>query len=280
MKIQNTLMGKLIYIVILIAIVFIYSCGKNQTISQAIGKDDLVDVKRIIKRDKSINYMDELGMTPLHYAAMFGTEEIAKYLIEQGATVGSYNRITEWTPLDYAMNFEHTDVVKLLIARGVVVDHYYKTGYPLHNAYNKEVAEILIAGGANVNENDSHKGTALHIAAEKGYQDIAELLIDRGANVNAIDLKAETALHKAAYYGHKDIVKLLIDSGTSVNENDFDSETALHEAAKQGYKDIVELLIAKGADLNASDEYGRTPIDVASQYPDIVELLRKHGASE
>jgi len=46
----------------------------------------------------------------------------------------------------------------------------------------------------------------------------------------------------------------------------------------KGRKEIAELLIVKGADVNAKEEDGYTPLDVAKRYPEIPDLLRKHGA--
>ena len=41
--------------------------------------------------------------------------------------------------------------------------------------------------------------------------------------------------------------------------------------------EIAELLIASGADVNAKDDYGTTPLGLAKPYPEIADLLRKHG---
>ena len=43
--------------------------------------------------------------------------------------------------------------------------------------------------------------TALHNAASRGHKDIVELLIEKGANVNAKGSDGKTALHEAAFRG-------------------------------------------------------------------------------
>ena len=60
----------------------------------------------------------------------------------------------------------------------------------------KEVAELLIAKGADVNAkfDKISGGTPLHIAADKGHKEIAELLIAAGADVNAKDKGGESPL--------------------------------------------------------------------------------------
>ena len=50
---------------------------------------------------------------------------------------------------------------------------------------NKDVAELLIAKGADVNAKDDNGWTPLHHAVPDGHKEIAELLITKGGNVNA-----------------------------------------------------------------------------------------------
>jgi ankyrin repeat protein len=51
----------------------------------------------------------------------------------------------------------------------------------------------------------------------------------------------------------------------------------LHFAAKGGHREVAKLLIAKGADVNAKDDDDKTPLEAAEDYPEIADLLRKHG---
>jgi ankyrin repeat protein len=62
----------------------------------------------------------------------------------------------------------------------------------------------LIYGNAPI------KQTPLHYSVQEGYKDIAELLLAHGAEVNAKNYKESTPLHNAASYGHKDMVELLL----------------------------------------------------------------------
>jgi hypothetical protein len=170
----------------------------------------------------------------------------------------------------------------------------------------KDVAELLIAKGADVNAKNKNGSTPLHMAVEKGYKDVAELLIAKGADVNAKDEYGSTPLHMAASSKYKDIVELLIAKGADVNAKDESGSTPLHEAVirfslgSPGVKGemelfsaqwaVVELLIAKGADVNAKNKNGSTPLHSAVWaagtniytygYINVVELLKKHGARE
>jgi len=85
----------------------------------------------------------------------------------------------------------------------------------------------------------------LHWAARKGDRDVAELLILKGANVNAADKTGTTPLHWAARAGHKEVAELLILKGANVNTADQTGATPLHWAV--GHDEVVDLLIKHGA---------------------------------
>ena len=128
--------------------------------------------------------------------------------------------------------------------------------------------------GVDVNVKDRFGFTPLHFAATK---EIAELLINEGADVNAKD-KGWTPLYHAAWRGHKEVAELLIAKGADVNMKDVEGVTPLHLAADRGHTEVVELLITKGADVNAKDDEGETPLDQAgTSWPETADLLRKHG---
>jgi hypothetical protein len=71
------------------------------------------------------------------------------------------------------------------------------------------------------------EGTPLHYAAWEGHKEIAELLIVEGADVNVKDKNSATPLHLAAEYDHKEIAELLIANGADVNAKRSDGSTPL-----------------------------------------------------
>ncbi len=74
--------------------------------------------------------------------------------------------------------------------------------------------------------------------------------------------------------GIKSAVKKLIrDNPEKINTlNDF-GETFLHESILAGNIELVKLLINNGADVNMKNKDGITPLDIASEYEDICDLL-------
>jgi len=140
-----------------------------------------------------------------------------------------------------------------------------------------KAVKIQLDRGASVNPRGigviHHRGSALHVVENK---EIAELLIAKGANVNANNVAGETPLHLTQ---NIEIFKMLISASANVNAKDESEWTPLHHAAYRGQKKIVELLIPKVVDFNSKNERGKTPLDVAiwAKNQETADLLREHG---
>jgi len=195
--------------------------------------------------------------------------------------------------------------VKQYLAKGIDLHELNQDGWnPLHSAAShgrEEIAELLIAAGADVNFKDGkgrtpldladwetedllrkHGGKygSLHKAAAAGHLENVKELLAAGTDVNAKNDRGWTPLRQAAGSGHKEIVELLIANGTNVNAKDEGGMTPLHWAADRGHKEIVELLIANGTDVNAKSKDGWTPLHQAASegHKETVELLIAKGA--
>ena len=85
----------------------------------------------------------------------------------------------------------HKEIVELLLAKGADVNAKSELGEtPLHFAKTKEIAELLIAEGAGVNAKDEGGKTPLDASIKSEDSTIADLLRKHGAKT-AEELKAE-----------------------------------------------------------------------------------------
>ncbi|EAY13460.1 hypothetical protein TVAG_206280 [Trichomonas vaginalis G3] len=177
--------------------------------------------------------------------------------------------------LDASMKFKITSLC-------IFFSHCANVDPVLHIAtrnHDKELVELLLSHGVNLNEKDKDGDTALNIAACNGYKDIAELLLSHGANIHEKDKYGNMALHIATYHKDKEIVELLLSHGANINEKDICGETALHIALDRYDKEIIELLLSYGANINEKNRYGKTPLQIATNHnnKEIVELFLSYG---
>ena len=89
---------------------------------------------------------------------------------------------------------------------------------------------------------DEAEWTVLMYAANNGRKEIAELLIAKGADVNIKDKSGYTPLYAAAIDGHWEIAELLIAKGVDVNAKDSIGMTALDWALADMVDDKVTAL--------------------------------------
>ena len=116
----------------------------------------------LISEGADVNAITLEGSTPLHFAAWNGYTEIAELLIDNGADLNVINNELAGTPfitaLDWAIQQGNTETADLLRKHGGMTVEELKAGMtPLHAAARKglkEVVELLIANGADVNVKD------------------------------------------------------------------------------------------------------------------------------
>jgi len=156
---------------------------------------------------------------------------------------------------------------------------------PLHYAAEggyKEIVELLLAKGADVNQRDKIGKTPTYWAMRYGRKEVTAILRKHGGKTE-IELAPKTSIWNAVAANNIEFVKELLISGEDVNAKSNRGETPLHLAAYNGHKEIVVLLIDASANVNAQDvlgsNKGNTPLNAASEenHPEVADILRKHG---
>ena len=158
---------------------------------------------------------------------------------------------------------------------------------------NKEVAELLIKYGSEVNKVNFFGLTALIRACDLGTLEIVKLLLQYNASLTIADAvcfliemclmqNGWSAIHFAARNGDVNVIQALLDSNKDVLfATTADGSTALHVAAHHDKVEACELLLNLGANPNAQLKSGWTPLIVASYdgLPQVVSVLLDYGAN-
>ncbi|KAF8496174.1 hypothetical protein F5888DRAFT_1835294 [Russula emetica] len=188
---------------------------------------------------------DELGASPLYYAALCGFQDlvqnmIVKYPQHVNASGGWYV-----TPLVAALAGKHF-----------------------------QTAELLRHSGADLNVQCFNGNTPLHSAAYYGDVGMVQVLLNLEAGVNVLTKYSITVNQLA------NVARLLLDHGADINTRDNDGWTPLHTAAYCGHIEVVRMLLELGANAGAEEKQGRTPFTLAKERrhddSEIMKLLSEH----
>jgi ankyrin repeat protein len=159
-------------------------------------------------------------------------------------------------------------------------------GVPIARAFNREVAEILLSAGADVNKEDCGQSpwprcTAVQNAARLGDAELLKLLLEAGGDLhNGPGKGQKSPLCLAARARSACCVRLLLDAGMDPNV-EVDDELPLHAASEGGVLDVMEILLAAGAKVNAEAGcFRRTPLSCAVSNGQLcaTEMLLRAGA--
>ncbi|XP_061872038.1 protein phosphatase 1 regulatory subunit 12A isoform X4 [Colius striatus] len=166
-------------------------------------------VKFLVENGANINQPDNEGWIPLHAAASCGYLDIAEYLISQGAHVGAVNSEGD-TPLDIAEEEAMEELLQNEVNKqGVDIEAARKEE---ERIMLRDARQWLNSGHINDVRHAKSGGTALHVAAAKGYTEVLKLLIQAHYDVNIKDYDGWTPLHAAAHWGKEEACRILVEN--------------------------------------------------------------------
>lgn len=252
-------------------------------------------VEFLVEKGADPNVENSDSSQPIHVAAKHGHPEIVKFYLNIGICVNIRDNIG-YTPLHYvtkravysaAVRSCYQQVVHILLNSQAdlnAVDK--KAGYPplLHAARNsdKDLVELFIQVGANINCCDENQFSVLHHCSVNGWTDIVLSLVEGEFNIdlNESTPKGDTPLLLAASCVHKDLVELFIRLEVKMDVCCSKKWTILHHSCANGWTDLVRSLTERDIDINARTTSGATPLLIAAAYTheDTVKLLIDLGA--
>ncbi len=199
-----------------------------------------------------VDSVDQLGQTPLHRAALEGSVECARALLDAGAKIEGVQAGID-RPLHVAAkraDGQAEAMVRFLIERG---------------------ADPLGRGEKDYN--------ILHYAAEKGQVGIAEYILEHcgagrfgqllhhcsgsGCPDAKQPLHVLCAVRRAETGAMRRLAQLFIAQGADVNAATNHNYLPVHWAAKHGLAGIFVQLVEAGSDIDRGNRSGITPFDYA-----------------
>ncbi|TPX46859.1 hypothetical protein SeMB42_g02681 [Synchytrium endobioticum] len=162
-------------------------------LKRAIKDGDLVVLKRLIQRHRSVRSPDpNTGWPLLFHAIAEGQNEIVSYLMDHGHEDEGISR-----------DFENNTA--LIIA----AQHKNEGAFQIYMARHPTVISLA-----------NNKGqTAIMLAVARNMGEVVSVLLDRGGDVNCADDDGSTLLHLAAAWGQVDMLYLLLSRGAAQSLN-------------------------------------------------------------
>lgn len=240
----------------------------------ATGNVDVPMMRLLLGAKADSNFAGPNGETALMMAARLGDAAALQALLDSGANVNAKDTAAETTALMVAVRENHPEIVKLLIAHGAEVNAATRVGEkPPMRAPNagggSHGAGINRGGVPERGQQDPTPGglTALLYAARDGRLEIAKMLVAAGANVNQAEANQITPLQMAIENDHVEVAKFLMDSKAEINSADYWGRTPLWLAVEMRNLDVnktadngvdrasvltlIAALLDRGANVNA-----------------------------
>lgn len=294
---------------------------KNQKGDYLSYDDHLLQLNSISKSNGRINLQATDGATALYVAAQAKNAELIDTMLKNSADPNLVAN-SQMSPLHIAAQEGDVASVKKLLAAKANQNQVGQRGMtPLLSACSgstkKEIVELLLNSGADINARNMFKTNALMLSIFLGADDTAKFLIERGADLKIEGEKRFTAIFFAASKSQEVFFALLkkdpslihtvypvngsnlyhfaaqSDFGVSLleflqkewkvvdfaNTPNGENQTPFHFACRQGNIANIKYLISKGANINAQDIHGKTPLmhAIETNQIDVVKLLLLEG---
>ena len=156
---------------------------------------------------------------------------------------------------DGKTHINEKELADLLRKHGFKTADWLKAGDSIHiaaKAGHIEAVKKHLADGTGVNAiGEFRKASPLYMAAYSYNAEATKFLLENGADVDQLDFEKETALHTAAYHsyhgeGDVSVVALLVDHGSKINAISDRGLTPLDLAIMAGTPEVADLLRKHG----------------------------------
>jgi ankyrin repeat protein len=206
---------------------------------QSADKGDLKAVQLFLAAGIDGNSQDATGSTALMVAAKSGRIDVVNKLLERKLNLDLQNKQGE-TALMLAAADNQADIVKLLLKNNADPNLQDHSGWSalMKAVYQGNTACVE----ALVGQSRQEVNRALLVAALTGHKDIVQVLLKNGAEVDTRADDGRTPLMLAAAKGDNDLVSALLAAGADPTLVDKSGATAGALAMAKGYNDLANRL--------------------------------------
>ncbi len=176
--------------------------GRVPMIGNPLMSKEIENVRyAVLEAKHDVNVIDGFGNTPLHWAVYNGNIEVVRFLVENKSSLTILNDLGK-TPLHVAAELGYADIARVLIEyKASLIARTCVCYQPLHLSAHKpmadaptppfqhnfiqgrvDVAHVLIANGAPVNDSACDNETPLYLAVVNDLLPVAEILRNNGAS--------------------------------------------------------------------------------------------------
>jgi ankyrin repeat protein len=258
---------------------------------------------RAVSKTPNLDVRNDFGLTGLMFSAINGELELAKALVQQGASLNLIDSKEKNTALHFAINSMRSSISQQVGT--YLIDMYANTRLknkygqtPLHLTISTDVdgdwvamVERLIKNGADINAQTNQGDTILHLAVNMKKISWAKNLLERYGgllNLNIKNAKGWTPYQYAIELGYGDfareVFKTPIKKITKAAARDVNGLTGLMLAIMRGDQGVVETMVKDSAVLNelSDDPYKNSALHIAVLFESVpnIALLTKAGVSK
>jgi len=259
--------------------------------------------RRSVAQTPNLDVRNRFGLTGLMFAAIHGELDLAKALVQQGASLNLVDPKEKNTALHFAMNNMRSQVSRQV---GIyLIDMYANTRLknkygqtPLHLTISTDsdsdwidMVDRLIKNGADINAQTNQGDTLLHLVVNMKKIVWAKALMERYGgllNLKIKNAKGFTPYEYALHLGYGDfareVFKTPLKKITKATARDVNGLTGLMLAIMRGDQPVVEKMVKNKAALNekSNDRYQNSALHIAILFENVpsVALLTKAGASK
>ena len=256
------------------------SCTSEiENIFQLIYKEKIEELSSYILDDKNEIWNVKRGneITILHSACIFDKMNVVETIINN---LKKRLHISPEDSLPSEEKSKNENIFKNFINAKTEIDSFTALHYASFRG-NIKIIKLLIANFAEINALSTNGLNMIHKAAQ-GNQPSAIIYFYKKYNMDleTTDNNQLNALHLASKCGMDNSVIFLLSLGLDPNIKDKKGYTALHYAVKYSHLRIIKKLLQRGADRNILSNNLKSPIMMAKNKPEIMEIFRKKGICE